>query len=230
MKKIGIVGGLSPESTSLYYNHIMRKYYEIKHDHYFPVVIIYSLSFQKFVDANRRGKKYAINMIVDALNSLKNAGAEIAAISANTPHIYFDEIVKRSKVELVSIVDATLEKAIKSNLKKLLLLGTIFTMKSGMFENKFDEKGIEVIVPSDEEMEMVNKIIMNELAHGDVREESREKIKAIINKYDVDATILGCTELPMLFNENEIKILDTARIHAEKILEKAMEKGRDYSL
>ncbi len=230
MKKIGIVGGLSPESTSLYYNHIMRKYYEIKHDHYFPVVIIYSLSFQKFVDENRKGKKYAINMIVDALNSLKNAGAEIAAISANTPHIYFDEIVKRSKVELVSIVDATLEKAIKSNLKKLLLLGTIFTMKSGMFENKFDEKGIEVIVPSDEEMEMVNKIIMNELAHGDVREESREKIKAIINKYDVDATILGCTELPMLFNENEIKILDTARIHAEKILEKAMEKGRDYSL
>ncbi len=231
MKRIGIVGGLSPESTILYYNHIVRKYYEIKHDHYFPEIVIYSLSFQEFSDAVAGNKKHAVALLIKALKTLEKAGAEVAGISANTPHIYFDDIAGCCGMEIISILDATLERAVENSFNKLLLLGTMFTMKSGMFEKKFKAHGIEILTPDEEDMRVVNSIIMNELAHGEVKDESKDRITSIIEKYDVDATILGCTELPMLFEEDKkIKFLDTAKIHAEKILKKAMEEEGAHSL
>jgi len=224
MKKIGIVGGLSPESTILYYKHIADEYYKMKHDYNFPEVIIYSISFGKFVYYQKNGmKKEAIKEILNALISLKNAGADFAIISANTPHIYFKEIEKTSPLPLISIISSTLKKAKEYKLQKILLLGTLFTMKSGIFEREF-ENDIEIIVPKEDEMEIINKIIFEELSNGNVRNESKEKIIKIIKSYDIDGVILGCTELPLLISQRDlkIKVLDTARIHAEDALNHAI--------
>jgi len=222
MKKIGIVGGLSPESTLLYYNHIVKKYYELKKDYNFPEIIIYSLSFEKFRKALKNGK--GAKEILKALNALKNAGADFAIISANTPHIFFDEIKKESPLPLISIVDATVEKARKEEMKNLLLLGTIFTMESGYFKNEYERNGIKIVVPNKEEREIVNGIIFNELSKGLVKEESRKKLIEIINRYEVDGVILGCTELPLILSQKDTdkKLLNTATIHAEKALMHAM--------
>ena len=224
MKKIGLVGGLSPESTILYYNHIVKKYYEIKDDYNFPEIIIYSLSFGRFSEMVKKGN--AATEILKALEALKKAGADFAIITANTPHIFFDEIAAKATLPVISIIDATVEEAKKNGLKKLLLLGTIFTMESEYFRSQYEKNGLEIIIPSKEERKIVNEIIFRELAKGLIREESRKKLIEIINRYDVDAIILGCTELPLILDEEHVgkKLLDTATIHAEEALMHALEE------
>ncbi|MCD6573539.1 MAG: amino acid racemase [Thermoplasmata archaeon] len=224
MKKIGVVGGLSPESTILYYNHIVKRYYEIKGNYNFPEIIIYSLSFGKFSEAVKR--KNAPEEILKALEALKKAGADFAIISANTPHIFFDEIADASPLPVISIIDATIEKAKEYGLRKLLLLGTIFTMESEYFKNEYEKNGIEIVVPSKEERKVVNEIIFNELAKGIVKEKSRKRLLEIVESYnEVDGIILGCTELPLILQQEHVskKLLDTATIHAEKALMHALE-------
>ncbi len=219
MKKIGIVGGLSPESTLLYYNHIVKKYYETKGDYNFPEIIIYSLSFGKFSGALKNRK--AAKEILKALKALKKAGADFAIITANTPHIFFDEIAAESPLPIISIIDATVEKAKEYGLKKLLLLGTIFTMESEYFKNEYEKNGIEIVVPNMEERKVVNEIIFKELAKGLVMEESRKRLLEIIDGYnEADGIILGCTELPLILQQQHVskKLLNTATIHAEKAL------------
>ncbi len=221
MKKIGIVGGLSPESTILYYKHIVDEYYKLKNNYNFPEIIIYSISFGKFVYFQKNGmKEQALKEILNALISLKNAGADFAIISANTPHIYFKEIEKAAPLPLISIISSTLKKAKEYNLQKLLLLGTLFTMKSGVFEKEFEKDGIKIVIPKENEMEVINKIIFEELSNGNIRNESKEEVIKIIKSYNVDGVILGCTELPLLISQKDlkIKVLDTAKIHAEDAL------------
>lgn len=221
MKKIGIVGGLSPESTILYYKHIVDEYYKLKNNYNFPEIIIYSISFGKFVYFQKNGmKEQALKEILNAIISLKNAGADFAIISANTPHIYFKEIEKAAPLPLISIISSTLKKAKEYNLQKLLLLGTLFTMKSGVFEKEFEKDGIKIVIPKENEMEVINKIIFEELLNGNIRNESKEEVIKIIKSYNVDGVILGCTELPLLISQKDskIKVLDTAKIHAEDAL------------
>ena len=222
MKKIGIVGGLAPESTLLYYEHIFKKYYELKQDYNYPEVIIYSLSFGKFKEAMKNGK--AVNEILKALNALKNAGADFGIIAANTPHIFFNEIERDSSLPLISIIDATIERAREQKLKSLLLLGTIFTMESEYFKKEYEKNGIKIIVPNEMERQEINRIIFDELARGLVKEGSRKRLKEIINEYEVDAAILACTELPLILDKCNKKLLNTAFIHAEKALMYALEE------
>ena len=224
MKKIGIVGGLSPESTILYYKHIINKYYELMKNYDFPEILIYSISFEKFSSSMKENRGKAIEEILKALHALKKAGADFAIISANTPHIFFDDIKKKAGLPLISIIDATIKKAKEFNLKNLLLLGTLFTMNSKNFKESFEKSGIKIIVPSDDEKNTINEIIFKELAKGLIKEESKEKIIKIIKKYEVDGVILGCTELPLILSQKDIdmKLLDTAAIHAEEALTYAM--------
>ncbi len=224
-KRIGILGGISAQSTAKYYDHIIQSYFERKRDYHYPEIVIFSLDFQKFTAfENATDKAGYIKEIMHGIESLQNAGAEFIIIAANSPHAVFEELEKQSRVPLLSIVEVTAKKAGQSGLKKLLLMGIKFTMQSSFYQDACEKLGIHVIVPSDKEQNEINGIVFDELVIGIFNGKSRNRLLEIINRYDVDGVILGCTELPLILQQKDtdIKLLDTLKIHAEAAL--------DYSL
>ena len=224
-KRIGILGGISAESTVRYYDRIIKGYFERRRDYYYPEVVIFSLNFQRFTDLeDKRDSDGYVAEIMSGVAALERAGAEFVIMAANSPHAVFDEIEKLAKIPLVSIVKVTSEYAEGQGLRKLLLLGIKFTMQALFYEDACREFGIEVVVPSGEEQDEVNRIIFEELARGIVRGESRGRLLEIINKYPVDGVILGCTELPLILRQEHspVMLLDTLELHAEAALDFAL--------
>ena len=222
MKKIGIIGGTTPESTCYYY----RLYMEISRkrlgNHVYPPLIVYSINFSEFMN-NQDGWEGRKRMLVQVGEALNRAGADIIALSANTPHIVFDDLQSQLDVQMVSILDALVERMKMEHVMKPLLLGTRTTMSADFYRNRLLKEGFDVVVPSEEEQYRLNDIIFQEIAKGDLS--SRDWILQMINKYavneGVDSIILGCTELPLILQEGDVplKVFDTARIHMEKLIE-----------
>jgi aspartate racemase len=224
-KRIGILGGISAESTIRYYDRIIKGYFERRRDYYYPETVIFSLDFQRFTDLeDKRDKDGYVAEIMSGVAALERAGAEFVIMAANSPHAVFDEIEKLAKVPLLSIVKVTARHAERQGLRKLLLLGIKFTMQASFYRDACREFGIEVVVPSGEEQDEVNRIIFEELTRGIVRGESRRRLLEIINKYPVDGVILGCTELPLLLRQKDspVTLLDTLELHAEAALDFAL--------
>lgn len=220
-KRIGILGGISFESTIKYYELILRTYYEQNMDYYYPEIVIFSLDFQKFTDfENENNKRQYIKYIIEGINSLEKAGAEFILMAANSPHAVFEELEILSNIPLLSIVKVTAEKAKQEGMKKLLLLGIKFTMQSSFYQNACKRHGIDVIVPTENEQNYINKIIFDELVIGILKNESKNKLLKIIENYDVDGVILGCTELPLILKQkdSDVKMLNTLKIHANAAL------------
>ncbi len=161
---------------------------------------------------------------MQGIRALECSGAEVIGISANTPHIIFDDLQRETKVKMVSIIDSVAKEAKKKGFKKLLLLGTKTTMTFGFYAQGLKRHGLDVIVPQPDEIESVNRIIFEELTFGDFK--SKDHLIKIVNKYSgkVDAVILGCTELPLAFKEKIINIplLDSAKIHVVALIEEAL--------
>lgn len=230
MRKIGIVGGLSPESTVLYYKTIVEEYRRRFHREDYPVIIVYSVRFGLFREYIGMGvHDKAVELLVNAVESLYRAGADFALISANTPHMFYDEVAARSPIPLLNIIDCLAEEAGKDGVSRIGLLGTKYTLTQGFYSNRLRKHGLEAIIPDREDAELVNDIIFNELTWGIVREESRKKIIEVMERLKekgAEAIALACTELPLLFKGiqevNGIKLYDTARVHALKALEYAL--------
>ena len=221
MKRIGILGGMSYESTIKYYDLILQKYYERYEDYHYPEIVIFSLNFQKIIDYElSKDKAKYIEYLMTGINSLENAGVSFIIMAANSPHEVYEDLMNRSKVPILSIVKATIGKAKQEKLYKLLLLGIKFTMQSTFYQKYAKKFDIDVITPSDEEQDKINKIIFNELVIGFFKQESKNILLHIINEYKTDGVILGCTELPLIINQNDIKIrlLDTVELHVEVAL------------
>lgn len=220
-KRIGILGGMSYESTIKYYELILQKYYQQFHDYHYPEIIIFSLDFQKIIDLEHSDELNSyIDYLMEGVSSLENAGVSFIIMAANSPHAVFKELETYSKVPLLSIVHATGEQAEKMNLYKLLLLGIKFTMQSTFYQTYFKSLGMEVITPSEVEQDDINTIIFDELVIGKIEDASKTKLLKIIKNYGVDGIILGCTELPLILHQTDIEIplLDTVMIHVNKIL------------
>ncbi len=228
MKKIGIVGGLSPESTILYYKTIVDEYKRIKGDEKYPDIIIYSVNFGLFTEYVEKGMdREAADIIVEAIKALHRAGADFALISANTPHMFYDYIASKSPIPLINIIDALAEQAIKDGVKVIGLLGTKYTLTKGFYVDGLAKHGIKAVVPEPPDIETVNNIIYNELVKGIIRDESRKTLIGIIERLKekgVEAVALACTELPLLLtgSVDNVKLYDTARIHALKALYEAL--------
>jgi len=221
VKRIGILGGMSYESTIKYYDLILQKYYERYEDYHYPEIVIFSLNFQKIIDYElSKDKAKYIEYLMTGINSLENAGVSFIIMAANSPHEVYEDLMNRSKVPILSIVKATIGKAKQEKLYKLLLLGIKFTMQSTFYQKYAKKFDIDVITPSDEEQDKINKIIFNELVIGFFKQESKNILLHIINEYKTDGVILGCTELPLIINQNDIKIrlLDTVELHVEVAL------------
>jgi len=223
MKKIGILGGLGPESTVSYYLYIIRKYHETHKDFAYPEIIIYSLDFQKFIDA---GYEIA-DEVKRTIGKLHAAGADFVVAACNSVHIVYDEVKNDLPIPWVSIIDATGEEIRKQGMKKVGLLGTVFTMSRGFYEKGLSRMGIETGGPDAEDMKNVNGIIYGELVKNEVRDESRIKVLKIIDrlvKKGAEGIILGCTELPFLIKQSDTaaKVFDTTAIHAQRALDLAL--------
>ena len=227
-KKIGILGGMTPESTTTYYETIIHKYEEKSGDYNFPEIIIYSVSFQQFVDWMHQDKWDNVrSALAEGLNSLAKAGADFAVIATNTMHLLFDDLQKESDIPLLSIVDAAAASISKKKLDKVILLGTKFTMSRQFYQEGLNRHQISTIVPNTEEQDIIHKIIFDELGRGIIKDESRKKYLDIIQRLHQkggQGVILGCTEIPLLIKNSDcdLPLFDTAAIHAEKALEFAL--------
>ena len=226
MKKLGLVGGMGPESTIPYYHGIVYGVQNAVGKQFFPNLTIESINVFELLELCAEGKyDEVVDYLMSAIEALVNAGAEFAALSANTPHIVFDRLQKISPIPLLSIVEATKNEAVKCNYVKIGLLGTIFTMTGDFFKKPFLEAGIKVIIPTAAEMEYVNTKISQELELGIIKEETLEQFKAIITRMKdeegIEAIVLGCTELPLLLNDDvsPVKCLDTMKIHINAIID-----------
>ena len=230
MKKLGLVGGMGPESTIPYYHDIVYGVQEALGEKRFPELSIESVNVFHLLNLCAE-KKYdeLTNYLMGAINNLTKSGADFAALSANTPHIVFDRLKEQSPIPLISIIEATCEEAQRRGLKKIGLLGTIFTMTGEFFKEPFVKSGIEVIVPHESEMNLVNEKISAELELGIVKEETLLLFQEIINRMKsedgIEAIVLGCTELPLLLNDevSSVACLDTMKIHIDAIVKAIVE-------
>jgi aspartate racemase len=223
MKTLGIVGGLGPESTLDYYQRIIALYRERTGDGHYPEFVIASVDLRKgldFMDANDLSGMS--NFLLEAIGKVARAGAEFGIISANTPHIVFDEIAPKSPIPLISIVEATRTAAKMQNLKRLALMGTRYTMQSDFYPKVFAREGIDLVVPESDDQDYVHEKYFSELVAGKFLPETRAGLLAIVDrmktKIEVDGVILAGTELPLILRDpihNGIPFLDTTKIHVE---------------
>jgi len=230
MKKIGLIGGLGPEATVDYYKEIIKAFSADNEDLNFPEIIVYSVNMSEFIGLMKQ-KEYgkATSYLLEKLNRLKLAGADFAAITANTPHLLFDEIEKKSPLPLISIVEATSREAVKRNLRRPGLFGTGFTMNASFYPDVFKKNDMEVIMPNQAEKEVINEKLFSEIELGIFKDETRNLLIGIIQKMvdeqQIDSVILGCTEFPLILSEPEycgIPVLNTTQIHVNEIVKKCL--------
>lgn len=231
MKIIGLIGGLGPESTIDYYEKLIAGHRARTQDDSYPRIVINSLDLTRIV-ALVSAKKYdeLAAELAGEVERLAAAGAAIAAITANTPHVVFDGVERRSRLPLISIVRAARDAAVAAGLHKPALLGTRFTMTGHFYPDVFSESGIALVTPSEAEQEFVHDKYMNELLVGTFSDETRRRFVALIGKMrdrdSIDGAILAGTELPLLLRGERIEgvpLLDTTEIHVNAILAAALE-------
>ena len=224
MKKVGIIGGIGPASTLDYYVGIIEGYRAKVNDGNYPEIIINSVNMSEMLSYIESSDWNALtNMIVSAVSQLKAAGAQFAAIASNTPHIAFDMIQKQSPLPLIGIVDETCGYAQTKMVSKAVIIGTRFTMGSGLYSSAFAKFDIATVTPSEDEQEEIHGIIFPKLEDGIVDLSDKNKLLTLANRliseHKADALVLGCTELPLMIKENDIDtlILNTTQIHIDAI-------------
>jgi aspartate racemase len=229
MKVIGMIGGIGPESTVDYYKRLLAAYDKRRPNSGLPAIIINSIDVKKalaLVGADQLEE--LAEYFLAEIGRLARAGAELGLLSANTPHIIFDELSRRSPLPLVSIVEATCAEAKRQGYKKVGLFGTRFTMQAQFYPRVFLREGIGLVVPTAEEQEYIHDKYVNELIPGKFSDQTRAGLVAIARRLKnagIEALILGGTELPLILTDSSavgIPFLDTTEIHVNAVLEEAL--------
>ncbi len=231
MKKIGLIGGMSWESSLVYYEIINKKVREVLGGFHSSKCIMESVDFAEIEKLQHKDDWNSLNKImVDSARNLENAKADIIILCTNTMHLCSEEIKKNVNIPFLHIAEATGRKIKNQKIKKVLLLGTRFTMEKDFFKKILrDNFGIEIIIPDKNDREIVHQIIYKELVHGKIQSTSKKEYQRIINdsiNNGAEGVILGCTEIPLLIKDKDINIpaFDTTRIHAESAVEFALKQ------
>nr|WP_240355116.1 amino acid racemase [Pectobacterium brasiliense] len=222
---MGLIGGIGPESTLLYYRKLVYEAQRRVGAHFFPSLTIESLNVFDVL-ALCRNKDYAalVDYLMVGINNLAAAGADIVALTGNTPHIVFDELQKQATVPLISIIESTRDDALRLGVTKVGLLGTRFTMEEDFFKKPFRESGMTVIMPDAAAIALIDEKITTELEHGVIKPATQADFVNIVQcmkkEREIDAVILGCTELPLLFSGVTLPVasLDTMQSHIDRLL------------
>ena len=230
MKTIGLLGGMSWESTALYYKQINEEIKKRLGSLHSAKVVIYSVDFDEIEKLQHSGDwDKTAEILADASKNIQNANADFLLICTNTMHKVAPNIQEKIDIPIVHIADATAKVLQKDGISKVGLLGTAFTMEEDFYKNRItDSFGIDVITPNKEDIKIIHKIIYEELCLGVINDNSRKEYLRIIedlNSKGAQGIILGCTEICMLIKEEHTntKLYDTTTIHANEAVNKALE-------
>ena len=229
MKTIGLIGGMSWESSQEYYRIINEEIKRKLGGFHSAKCILYSVDFAEVEKLQHEERwEELTGLMIGAARSLENAGAEFIIICTNTMHKMADEVQNSIKIPLLNLVDATADQIRQGGLKNIGLLGTKFTMEQSFYKGRLSNRfGGEVIIPNEEEREIIHQVIYNELCLGNINQTSKARFINIINSLidrGAEGIILGCTEIPLLVNQSDIRvpIYDTTQIHAKAAVRYAL--------
>jgi aspartate racemase len=230
MKTIGLLGGMSWESTALYYKHLNEMVRDLHGGGLHSAkVLLNSLDFAEIAACQRAGDwQQATDMLSDAAVRLQQGGADMVLICTNTMHKVADEVQAALSIPLLNIIDVTAEAIRANGMRKVGLLGTKYTMSFAFYRERMAQNGVELLVPSEEQQTLVNAIIFDELCQGVVKASSRQSYQAIMEELvesGAEAIILGCTEITLLVQEEHavVPLFDSTYLHARKAVELAVE-------
>lgn len=229
MKTIGLIGGMSWESTVTYYQLINTAVKEALGGFHSAKILLYSVDFAEIEECQSKGEwEESARILTEAAGSLERAGADFVVICTNTMHKVVPQMQEKLTLPILHIADATAAELSAHGIGKVALLGTKYTMTQDFYKRRLSDRGIQVIVPHDDDVELVNHVIYHELCLGQIREESRRAFTKIIGelqKTGAEGVILGCTEIGLLVGQEDspLPVFDTTRIHARAAAEKAMD-------
>lgn len=228
MKTIGLIGGMSWESTVTYYRVINEEIKKRLGGFHSGKILLYSVDFDEIEKCQMSGEwEKSGEILADAAKRLEKAGADFIVICTNTMHKVFGQVQAAVKIPVLHIAETTAEIIKKDKITKTGLLGTKFTMEQDFYKSVLAENGIEAVVPDEDGRKTVNDVIYNELCMGQIKESSKKQFLKIIEKLrdqGAQAVILGCTEIGLLVEQKDVDIpvYDTALIHAEVAAEKSL--------
>ena len=229
MKTIGLIGGMSWESTVTYYQIINETIKNRLGGLHSAKCILYSVDFDEIEKYQTRGEwDKSADVLSEAAQALERAGADYIVICTNTMHKVVPEIGRRIHIPILHIADMTAVQLKKQGIRKVGLLGTKYTMQQDFYKNILIKQGVEVIVPNDDDVDVVNRVIYDELCLGKIFEKSKAAYLDIIHKLarnGAQGIILGCTEIGLLIQQSDtdIPLFDTTLIHAEQAALKSLE-------
>lgn len=231
MKTIGLIGGMSWESTVEYYRIINKIIKEKLGGLHSAKILMYSFDFAEIEQLQHDNEwEKAIDLMTNAAQRLERAGADFVLICTNTMHKMAEDVEESINIPLLHIVDTTAEKAKLQRIREIGLLGTKFTMEQDFYKDRLKKKyGIDTLIPNESEREHVHNIIYKELCLGEIKDSSKESIKKIISHLGdrgAQGIILGCTELPLLIKQEDITIplFDTLLLHVEAAVNYTLKK------
>jgi len=229
MKTIGMIGGMSWESSAVYYQLINQKVRERLGGTFSAKSLMYSVEFNEIERLQHEGNWDKLtDIMIEAAQNVEKGGADFIIICTNTMHKMAPQMAEKIAIPILHIVDATAEKIKEKKLKKIGLLGTNFTMTQAFYKDRLIiNHGLEVIVPDEKDRQIIHNIIYKELIVGKIKASSRKQYETIIEKLQregAEGVILGCTEIPLLIQQENspIPIFDTTKIHAERAVEMAL--------
>ena len=229
MKTIGLIGGMSWESTIPYYRIINEEVKEKLGGLHSAKIILYSVEFDEIEKCQSSGEwEKSGEILGNAAKGIENAGADFILICTNTMHKVAPQIASMINIPIIHIADATADGLEKRNIKTVGLLGTKYTLTQDFYKQRLIDRGIKVVIPDEEDIETVNSVIFDELCVGKIEDSSREKYKKIIKTLadkGAEGVILGCTEIGLLISQTDVDIpvFDTTVIHAKRAAELSME-------
>ena len=222
LKTIGLIGGMSWESTVTYYKIINETVKEKLGGLHSAKCMLYSIDFQEIEECQANGNwEKSGEILGEAAYNLEKAGADFIVICTNTMHKVVNQIKEKISIPILHIAEMTAEKILEKGLKNIALLGTKYTMEQDFYKSKLIEKGINVIIPDKNDIEIINKVIYDELCLGTINSNSKKKFLEIVDKLrskGAEGIILGCTEIGLLIKneDTDVPLFDTAIIHAEQ--------------
>ena len=230
MKTIGLIGGMSWESTVTYYQIINNSMKEQLGGFHSAKIVLYSVDFAEIEECQANGQwEKSADILTKAALSLQKAGADFIVICTNTMHKVVPQIEERIGIPIVHIADAIADELEENKIKTVALLGTKYTMTQDFYKERIEKRGIKVLVPCAADIELVNHVIYEELCLGQIREESKNQYLRVIDELKeegAEGVILGCTEIGLLVKQEDttLPVFDTANIHANVAAKKAREE------